>query len=82
MYIGQQVQLGCHPHVCTPARMEYAPLEIIFPPLELALSPLGCAPLETVQPLTVCAPLKVGREGEFLVAALEVGENCAVFQVF
>ena len=33
-YVGKRVQLGCHTHGDTPDRMEYAPLETMFPPLE------------------------------------------------
>ena len=46
------------------------------------MSPLGCAPLETAQPLPGCAPMEVGRGGDVLVVALEVDANCTVFHVF
>ena len=82
VYVGKRFQFSHHPHRGTPGSMEYSPLDMMFTPLELELLPLGCAPLETIQPLPGCAPLKVGREGEFLVAASEVGKNCAVFHVF
>ena len=67
VYVGQRVQ-GRHPQGGTPERMKYAPLEMMFPPLEMIfpsveseLSPLGCPPLETEQPLPGCTPLEVGR---------------------
>ena len=82
VYVRKQFQLGCHPHGGTPSRMEYAPLEIIFPPLESAILSLRCVPLETVHPLLVCSPLEVRREGEFLVASSKVGKNCSVFHIF
>ena len=82
LYVGQRVQLGCHPHGGTPAIMGYAPLGVMFPPLESFLSALGYTPLETVQPLPGYANLGVGKEGKFSVAASEVGNNCTVFYFF
>ena len=69
MYVGQRVQLGYNPHGGTPARVEYAPLENMFPHLDSSLLPLGFALLETAQILLGYAPLEVGREGEFSVTA-------------